>query len=162
MPSLPAHLPLPHRTDEEAGIPRREVTCFRVVRKVGLGLRFLDSKTRVYYVMVERKSPHSRSQNNSKKWAKPLGAGSPGFYPSKGRHIVSHFGGHCNRNHGALILGHGTVMPLAWNARWLVVPMNQLLAPACLQSKERASHAMLPLLCKPWVLYNYCGDLLSP
>ena len=55
MPYLPAHLHLPHWTDEEAGIPRREVTCFRVVRKVCLELRLLDSKTGVYYVMVERK-----------------------------------------------------------------------------------------------------------
>lgn len=40
---------------------------------------------------------------------------------------------------GAHTLGHRTVMPLAWNARWLVIPINQLLAPACLQSEELAT-----------------------
>ena len=76
---LPDHVHLPHWADKETGIPRWMVTCFRVVRKLGLGPAFLDSKTRIYYVMVERKSPHCKPQNSSKDRQSPGGPAKEGM-----------------------------------------------------------------------------------
>lgn len=80
------------------------MNCFRFVKKLGLEPRFLNSKTRVYYVMVKRKYPHCKPQNSSKDWKVTRGWES-GFYPSKGRHTLPHFFGCCNTHHGGAHTG---------------------------------------------------------
>lgn len=70
---------------------------------------------------------------------KATGGREPWFLSQQRKAHRVPFFGYCHRNHGAHTLGHRTVMPLAWNARWLVIPINQLLAPACLQSEELAT-----------------------
>lgn len=81
---LPAHHHLPHLTDEETTVPRREMICFGVVGKLRLEPRFLDSKTRGYCVMVERKYPHYKSQNNFLKKGKATRGREPWFFiPAK-------------------------------------------------------------------------------
>lgn len=121
--TLPDYLHLPHLTDEVTGISRGEMTGFRFVKKLGLEPRFLNSKTRVYYVMVERKYPHCKPQNSSKDWQSHEGLGAWFLSQQRKAHPAPFFGllQHTPWGCSHWVTEHSI---LAWKARWLVIPMK--------------------------------------
>lgn len=120
------------------------VTCFRVVRKLGLGPAFLDSKTRIYYVIVERKSPHCKPQNSSKDRQSPGG-------PAKEGTPYSIFLAATTQTIGCSQWvteqsRHWSGMRDDWSFLWS--QQAELLALPCLQGGEKAMPGFTPG--QPW------------